>query len=976
VADAERARIPRATYRLQFHRDFDFDAAVRVLPYLAKLGISHVYCSPISRARPGSTHGYDVVAHDEINPELGGAAGYERFSAALRQHGLGQLLDMVPNHMGVLGAENPWWSDVLENGAASAFATYFDIDWDPIDPELYGKVLLPALGEHYGSVLASGQLQLDFERATGRFVVRYFEHVFPLDPGTCARLLAEAADVAGDAPARRTLTSLAKGFAELPPRDVAQADELALRRRIVPLRKAALADAARDDAAVYAALSEALARINTQTPREVLHALLERQAYRLAFWRVAADEINYRRFFDINELAALRVENEAVFEATHGMALDLAASGTVDGLRIDHPDGLHDPAQYFERLQQGYARRKGFALKASDAAGRPHRPLYVVAEKIAAPHESVPETWHVHGTTGYRFAAVAGGVLIDTAARARFDRIWRGFSGVEDDFETLAYQGKRAVMRNALASELTTLATRLLRIARADRGTRDHTFNALRAALAEVAACLPVYRTYIVDAPSAQDLRYIDWAVAHARKRSPAADASVFDFVRRCVLGEAPRGASAALTESTRRFAMRFQQFTAPVAAKGVEDTAFYRDLRLASLNEVGGDPASFGLTVRAFHGASADRALRWPHTILATSTHDNKRSEDVRSRIDVLSEMPGAWRLALARWRRMNRAPGRAAAITSPAAPSAAAPSAADEYLLYQTLLGTWPAGGLDEAALPAYRERISQYMVKAAREAKLHTQWVNPDTAYEAALTGFVSSLLARVRPNPFLADLHEQALGVAWFGALNSLTLMLLKFTSPGVPDLYQGNELMDLSLVDPDNRRPVDFALRERWLADMQADFDDARAPAALAALVAAPHDGRAKLWFSARLLDLRRRAPALFELGDYTPLAARGARASHVVAYRRRLGEASVLVLAGRLFAQLGQSVGHAVGQTPVGESTWGDTAIPAPGLRDGERLVNALNGETVTVEGGHIRLADAFRTVPAAALVPATTAPR
>ena len=965
MADMERARIPRATYRLQFHREFDFDAAVRVLPYLARLGISHVYCSPISRARPGSTHGYDVVAHDEINPELGGAAGYERFSAALQQHGMGQLLDMVPNHMGVLGAENPWWSDVLENGAASAYAGYFDIDWDPIDPELRGKVLLPALGEHYGSVLAQGQLQLAFEPATGRFVLRYFEHVFPLDPGTCSLLLADAADAAGDTAARRTLASLAKSFAELPARDDTQADELALRRRLVPLRKAALADAARDDIVVGTALTDALARINAQAPRDVLHGLLERQAWRLAFWRVAADEINYRRFFDINELAALRVENEDVFEATHRLALDLAARGVVDGLRIDHPDGLHDPAQYFERLQQGYARRKGITLRPTDAGGRPHRPLYVVAEKIAAPHEAVPESWHVHGTTGYRFAAVANGVLVDTAARARFERIWRGFSGVEDDFETLAYQGKRAVMRNALASELSTLATRLLRLARADRRTRDHTFNALRSAIAEVAACLPVYRTYIVDAPSAQDLRYIDWAVAHARRRSPVADASVFDFVRRCVIGEALLGAPASLAEAARRFAMRFQQFTAPVAAKGVEDTAFYRELRLASLNEVGGDPATFGLTLRAFHGASADRAARWPHTILATSTHDNKRSEDVRTRIDVLSEMPGAWRLALTRWRRMNRTHAHIAQATT-----AQAPSPADEYLLYQTLLGTWPAEGLDDASLPAYRERIAAYMVKAAREAKLHTQWVNPDATYESALTGFVGTLLGRVRPNPFLADLHEQARSVAWFGALNSLTLTLLKFTSPGVPDLYQGNELMDLSLVDPDNRRPVDYALRARWLDELAADFDAPDAASTLAALVAAPHDGRAKLWITARLLALRQRLSALFELGDYTALAARGARAAHVIAYRRRHGDASVFVLAGRLFSQLSQGVGA----TPVGAAAWGDSSITAAGWRDGMSFINALNGERVHVEDGAVRLADAFRTVPVAALVPVPAA--
>jgi len=962
----DHARIPRATYRLQFHQDFGFDDAIKVLPYLARLGISHVYCSPITRARPGSTHGYDVVAHDQINPELGGAAGYERFSTALRSLGMGQILDMVPNHMGVLGANNPWWSDVLENGPASLFAEHFDIDWHPIDPELDGKVLLPALGEHYGSVLESGQLRLVFEADGGRFVVRYHEHRFPLDPASYPAVLRLASSRSPDAPAGRALEGFADAFERLPARDRLEPDALASRRYEAPLRQAELARAVEGDASLAGAITQALDVFNTDTPRDALHALLQRQAYRLAYWRVAADEINYRRFFDINELAALRIENEVVFEDTHRLALDLAANGTVDGLRIDHPDGLHDPAQYFERLQQGYAKRKGIVLKALDAGGRPHRPLYVVAEKIAAPHEAVPETWHVHGTTGYRFAAVANGVLIDTAARARFDRLWRWFTGIDADFGVLAHDGKRAVMRDALASELTTLATRLLRIARADRRTRDHTFNSLRGALAEVAACLPVYRTYIVDGPSAQDLRYIDWAVAQARRHSPAADASVFDFVRRCLIGQALPDAPDGVAAAALSFAMRFQQFSAPVAAKGVEDTAFYRGLRLASLNEVGSEPGSFGLTLRAFHGASADRAARWPHTILATSTHDNKRSEDVRTRIDVLSEAPGVWRVALGRWRRMNASQRRSLGKDN----AFLAPSAADEYLLYQTLLGTWPATGLDDAALPAYRERIERYMLKAAREAKAHTNWVNPDAEYEAALSGFVGALLARIRPNAFLADLQERARPVAWFGALNSLTLVLLKFTSPGVPDLYQGNELMDFSLVDPDNRRPVDFALREQWLAELEAVHAEPDRATTVAALVAAPHDGRAKLWISARLLELRRQRPALFEAGDYTPLTVKGAHAAHVIAYQRRHADDTLIVVAGRLFAQLGVPVGD----LPVGQTTWSDTVVSLPNRLAGQRFVNVLSGDTVAVRDGGIRLAQAFEHVPVAAFVVADAA--
>ena len=960
------ARIPRATYRLQFHREFDFDAAVRIVPYLARLGISHVYCSPISRARPGSTHGYDVVAHDEINPELGGPAGHARFSAALQAHGMGQILDMVPNHMGVLGGDNAWWSDVLENGPASAYALYFDIDWNPLDEALQGKVLLPVLGDHYGHVLAAGDLQIGFEPAAGAFVLRYHEHHFPIDPRSFAAVLEPAAAACSDARVRDTLMRLAGEFALLPARSATEPEAIARREHDKAAHRMALAKLAAADPAAMEAIEAALHAFNADGPRDALHQLLDAQAYRLAFWRVAADEINYRRFFDINELAAVRVEHAPVFEATQGMALDLAARGVVDGLRIDHPDGLHDPAQYFERLQHGFAARAGITLPAAADDSRPPRPLYVVAEKIAATHESLPEDWSVHGTTGYRFATEVNGVLIDTTARAKFDRIWHRFTDEDTDFEVLAYQGKRAVMRHALASELTVLATQLLRIARSDRRTRDHTYNSLRGAVAEVAACLPVYRTYLVEQASVQDRRYIDWAVAHARQRSPGADASVFDFVRRCLLGEAPLDAPAGVAEAALRFAMRFQQFSAPVAAKGVEDTAFYLDTRLASLNEVGGDPAHFGMTLRTFHRASAARAARWPHTMLATSTHDNKRSEDVRHRIDVLSEVPAAWRLATSRWQRLNRSLHAPRVEGSGVAPETrAAPSAAGEYLLYQTLLGTLPAEGLTDATLGAYRERIEAYMLKAARESKAHTSWVAPNRDYEAALSRFVGALLARVQPNPFLTDMQAQAGVLAWFGALNSLTMALVKYSSPGVPDLYQGNELMDLSLVDPDNRRPVDYELRARHLDELEAISSGTGIADAVSALAASPHDGRAKLWFIWRLLTLRRECPALFERGGYTALAVRGPQASNVIAFERRHGNETLVVIAGRLFAGLGLPAG----QLPLGEAAWGDTVVALPGCAEGARLVDRLSGQTLRVHRGAVRVADAFNALPGAALV-------
>jgi (1->4)-alpha-D-glucan 1-alpha-D-glucosylmutase len=970
--------VPRATYRLQFHKDFRFDDAIAMLPYLARLGVSHVYCSPIQRARPGSMHGYDVVAHDQINPELGGLEGFERFTAALREQGMGQLLDLVPNHMGVLGADNAWWLDVLENGPASLYAQHFDIDWQPLNVELRGKVLLPVLGDHYGDVLERGELVLAFDAASGSFSVRYHEHGFPLAPETYARVLQQAEPRLSDPDLVASLASVATSFGHLPARDATEAEAVAERARDKEVLKGRLARLVARQLDVAQAIAAAVADFNATSERDTLHALLDAQSWRLAYWRVAADEINYRRFFDINELAALRIEREEVFEATHGLALDLAASGVVDGLRIDHPDGLYDPAEYFDRLQQGYARRAGIVLPGADAQGRSARPLYVVAEKIAASHEEVPVTWSIHGTTGYRFATVVNGVLVDTAAAERFERIWRSFTGVQQPFDELAYEGKRAIMRNALASELNVLSTELLRIARADRRTRDYTLNSLRRALSEVAACMAVYRSYIVEAPSEQDQAYIDQAVDEARQRSHDADGSVFDFVRLTLLGETVPGAPETLRARALRLAMRFQQFSAPVTAKGVEDTAFYRYFPLSSLNEVGGEPAHFGMTLADFHAASADRAERWPHTMLATSTHDNKRSEDVRNRIDVLSEMPATWRLALRRWRAMNRTEVLGAQA------EAMVPSAADEYLLYQTLLGTLPANGLGDEVREAYGERIERYALKAARESKAHTSWVNPDEDYEGALTGFVQRLLGTgdagldTRDSEFLDDLHRLGKTLAWFGALNSLSMALIKYASPGVPDLYQGAEFWDLSLVDPDNRRPVDYAARMGWLERLEAiEAAPAHGTAdAVRALAGEPHDGGAKLWLVWRLLGLRREQPALFRDGGYEALHAHGSKGRHVVAFARHHEGQSVIAVAGRLFVGLAVDAESKAAPAadahwlPLGEPAWGDTTLRLRGWVDGTRFENILTGETLVLRKGALAMSEVFASFPGAVLRP------
>ena len=967
--------VPSATYRLQFHHGFTFDDAIEILPYLAELGISHVYCSPIQRARAGSMHGYDVVAHDEINPELGGMPAFERFTAALKKLGMGQMLDLVPNHMGVLRADNPWWMDVLEDGAASVFAQHFDIDWEPLNNELFGKVLVPVLSDQYGDVLDRGELQLRWEGARGELALHYREHRFPLAPPTYPLLLARALKHLTDPKAAAHLSRLATAFRKLQRPGGSPPEALAQRARDKQMLKVRLERLVVAEPSVDLAIATAVDEINAPPERDVLHALLEEQAYRLAYWRVAADEINYRRFFDNNDLAALRIEREEVFEATHALALDLAAKGWVDGLRIDHPDGLLDPAGYFERLQQSYAQRAGLALPAHADDGRPLRPLYVVAEKIAAPGEEVPESWAVHGTTGYRFANVANAVLVEGRATARLRRIWHTFTGEAETYADVSYHAKRAVARGALSSDLTVLATELLRIARGNRRTRDYTLNTLRLVLSEVVACLPVYRTYIAHGPSAQDVQFIDRAIQTARRRSRAADTAVFAFVREALLARPIQPASPGAQERLLRFAARFQQFSAPVAAKGVEDTAFNRFFPLSSFNEIGGDPDGSGMTVEQYHDASADRALRWPHTMLATSTHASKRSEDVRSRINVLSEMTGRWRFVLRRWQALNRS----ARPSAKEADADALPSAAHEFLFYQTVLGTIAPEATD-AEHARYIDRIVAYLRNAAREGKVHTSASEPSERYESALENFVRSTLALRVPNRFLAELRQFAGTVRWYGALNSFTLVLLKYSSPGVPNLYQGNEFFDDSLSDPDNRRPVDFARRALALRELQSA---AALPAeALGPRVAlwavTPEDGRAKMWLTWRLLSRRRAMPALFRDGSYVRLEVGGPSASHLVAFMRQHEDVCLLVIAVRLFATLDGQGDYSTTPSPhadtrrslpVGDALWRGTTVTLPKGLKAAHFTNCLTDAVCRAQGGRLAVDELFVHFPGAVLI-------
>lgn len=893
------ARIPRATYRLQLNHDFPFSAATRVIAYLARLGISHVYVSPILKARPGSLHGYDVIDHSCLNPELGTREEFDELVRTLRSYGMGLIVDIVPNHLHMMG--HVWWLDVLENGPAARCATHFDIDWRPNRAAMRDRVLVPILGCVYGAVLERGELKLEFAPDSGSFALRYAEHLLPIDPREYPRIFQEpiAQQLLGaDDPHRADFDSLLNAFGNLPSRSDTSQQAIAERYRDKEAHKRRLARLIERSPQVLEHIRATVTKING-TPGEpasfdALDALLDAQAYRLSYWRVAVDEINYRRFFDVNDLAALRMDEHSVFDSAHQLIFELIEQGSIDGLRVDHADGLYDPEGYFERLQQRF--------------GSPQsKPLYVVAEKILAAHERLPESWFVHGTTGYEFGALATGWLVYGDEQSRMTRRYRQFTRSEASFEQIVYESKRLVMRASLAAEIEVLATQLDRIAQQDRHTADFTRAAIREAIRETIACFPVYRTYISPrGGSEEDRRVIHWAIGVARKRSAGLELTVFDFLRDVLLGRPRPGQSQSLRQAMLEFTMKFQQVTAPVAAKGVEDTAFYRYNRLVCLNEVGADPGRYGVSANALHQANLERARLWPHSLLSTSTHDSKRSEDVRARIAVLSELPDLWARHLSRWVRLNRSKRR----QLDAGP---APDGHDEYLLYQTLLGLWSAG-LD---LQELSQRLKSYAVKAAREAKRSTSWIGPDAQYEKALCEFVEQLLEHPQRNAFLKDFGVLAEVVAYFGRINSLVQTVLKATCPGVPDFFQGTELPALTLVDPDNRRPVDFASAMQRLERLDAD------PRSAGALLEEGDSGSAKLYVTRTLLELRAEDPALFERGDYQPLQIEGAHDAHALAFARVAGGHRAIVIVPRCVARLMQGQPSA----PVGEQVWLDTRV-------------------------------------------------
>jgi (1->4)-alpha-D-glucan 1-alpha-D-glucosylmutase len=876
---------PVATYRLQFQPGFGFDQAAEVVPYLSDLGISHLYTSPCLQAAAGSVHGYDIVDPGRVSGELGGAGAHARLCETLRSAGLGRMIDVVPNHMAIAGGENPWWWDVLEDGPSSRYANYFDVDWDASEERWPNKVLLPVLGNHYGRILEGGELQLSHE--AGVFALHYHDHLFPVDPSSLAELLGRAAESCGS----ETLAFLAESHARLPRPTVTAREAVERRHRDKAVLLNLRARLCRDEPEADAAINAEVARLNRDP--DALDSLIDRQNYRPAFWRTASRDLGYRRFFDIKDLAGLRVEDIEVFRAVHALPIDWVQKGWVQGLRIDHPDGLREPAEYFHRLREA----------CPDA--------WIVAEKILGPGEKLPSGWPIAGTTGYDFLNLVGGLFVDPKGRDDLTRIYENFTGSRTDFAGVAHACKRLVLRELLGSEINRLTSLFVAVCERHRRHRDYTRHELQETLREMAACFPAYRSYVSasrNVVNREDERAVDEAVKRAVAERPDLDPELFRFLEALLLLRVTGTLEGEL-------AMRFQQLTGPAMAKGVEDTALYRFNRLVALNEVGGDPGRFGISLQQFHEACAAAQADHPQALLASTTHDTKRSEDVRARLWLLSEIPTRWGDAVSRWAEHN-ARHRSGKV----------PDRNTEYLFYQTLVGAWPID----------RERVRTYMEKAVREAKVHTTWRRRNEVYERGLDHFIRAVW---EDEPFRADLEGFVTGLAKPGRINSLAQTLIKLTAPGVPDIYQGTELWSLTLVDPDNRRPADFALRRRLL--------DESARLSPEEMLARMDEGLPKLWIVRQALHLRRMRPEVFGPGGgYRPLYARGAKSAHVVAFVR--GEAAVSV-APRLILRL--------------NGEWADTELELPA----GRWQNVLTGDNVA--GGAVRLHDLLGRFPVCLLV-------
>ena len=960
-------RIPLCTYRLQLNRRFTFAQAREIVPYLHALGVSDVYASPYFQASGDSLHGYDITDHNKLNAAIGSCADYDAWIAELHAHDMGQVLDFVPNHMGIAEPLNTWWMDVLENGPSSPYAKYFDIEWRPLKSELHDRVLLPILGDQYGRVLERGELNVHFD--SGVFYLTYFEHQFPIAPGTYRFVLDRALEILAEHKSEdfyAELQSIRTALEYLPRRAETDPKKIAERAREKEIIKRRLERRCQEAPQVQQAIERAVEEINGRPgdPRsfDALDELLNAQAYRLAFWRVAAEEINYRRFFDVNHLAAIRQEEPDVFDATHKLLVDLVRTGAITGLRIDHPDGLYLPRAYCEKLQHRCAKaiatvaagispaRPGKA--AGTAATADRRAIYMIVEKILTGDEPLRGDWPVHGTTGYDFASQVAQLLVDQATETAITNAFRRFIGSSMHYGHLVYAKKRLVMRLALANDVNVLGNMVDRLSEQNRWFRDFTLQALILAVRETIACFPVYRTYVEPGRpvNEQDRQLIERAIISAKRRNPAVEASVFNYLRDVLLLQFPENIDKDARAEHAHFVLKFQQVTAPVMAKGVEDTTFYIYNRLAALNEVGGEPQQFGISIDGFHERNLDRQRNWPASLIATSTHDTKRSEDVRARILAISELADDWRHSLSKWRAVNRR-------WKKQIEDAEAPDANEEYLLYQTLLGTWPIDQ-SSAALrhpgAEYVQRIQAYMNKALNEAKINTSWIQPNEEWLAATREFVVKILEPSVKNKFLPLFLPLAEKIARLGAINSLSQLLLKLTLPGVPDIYQGNEIWDFSLVDPDNRRPVDYARRREMLNCLSSSKPEE--------LVHCWPDGRIKMSLTQRVLHFRREHVDLFQRGNYVPLRASGTFADCCVSFARELNGQWIIVIAPRLSSR--------VGFPPVGDK-WKDTSIEIPKSVSGENARELFTNQPLRLADRQFNVADALSTLPFATITSA-----
>ncbi|VAX32978.1 Malto-oligosyltrehalose synthase [hydrothermal vent metagenome] len=969
---ATRNDFPGSTYRLQLNRGFTFSMARNVLAYLFDLGVSHCYTSPILAAGKNSPHGYDTSDFTKINPELGGEAGYDAFAEELSRMNMGHLLDFVPNHMGIADSKNNWWQDVLENGRCSPYAEFFDIDWNPAKAELKGKILLPILADQYGVVLEQGDLHLNF--AEGTFFLNYFDHRLPVNPQSIPIVLSLDLEnlqneIPADDPEILEFLSIITACNRLPGGEKITPEKIEERIREKQVNRDRLQRLWDESSPIRRHIQTNLKLFNGTSGQadsfDPLHQLLEKQIYRLSNWRTAVHEINYRRFFDVNHLVGIRVEIPGVFHQTHALILKLIGAGKISGLRLDHIDGLFDPAAYFNRLQEEILFeyiwqneqlhhqnpnlikemvrqwRKTEAL--ADPAGPEQRPMYLAAEKILTGTETLPEHWAIHGTSGYDFMNDLNGLFVDASNEKNFSKIYIRFTGVNTAFQEIVYHSKKLIIETALTSELNILVRALNMISEDDRRHRDFTLNSLREALREVVACFPIYRTYIdAEGSNPHDTETLQQSIARAKSLNPAMESTIFDFIQDTVQFCAQETVSENRNKHRRDFVMKLQQFTGPVQAKGLEDTAFYRYNRLISLNEVGGQPQRFGLSVSGFHARNLKRQKNWPHTMTATATHDHKRGEDARARINILSEIPDDWRKAIRRWALLNRS-------KRSLVDGGYAPDRNDEYLFYQTLVGMWPLA--TDMPLADIKTRLVRYMHKAGKEAKVHTSWINPNNAYDMAVEKFIDKALKPSKSNRFLDSFLSFHGRIARMGAINSLAQVLIKITSPGVPDTYQGCELWDFSLVDPDNRQPVDFDKRKHLLKNLQpllavSTEEDAKHRAELL-LEMLDHweNGQIKLFVTACCLHFRRKHPDLFLEGDYLPLQVTGEQADHVVAFARYANGKFALTVAPRLVAGLMEPELN----WPV-KSAWGNThVLLPPGLSGQETLVDLFTRQPLSI---------------------------